>query len=187
MVSVGSTYTAIDMVATCLYHQMTECYLHDQLASHVECGSLNCRSGNVGEKGGEIMQVSATFGATLKGYREARRVSQSRLAERAGFDHSYVSRLESGARTPTRDAVQQLGDALELDGLQQDELFASAGFLPLEVSSLLSAEPEITDVLALLQNSSMPEDYRQGMRQVLRVIADQARLVLKDNESISVA
>ena len=133
------------------------------------------------------MQNSDQFGGTLKRFREARRVSQSKLAERAGFDHSYVSRLESGARTPTRDAVQQLSEALELDRLQQDELLASAGFLPQEVSSLLSGEPEITDVLALLQNTAMPDDYRQTMRQVLRVIADQARLVLKDSDRVSVA
>lgn len=139
------------------------------------------------QEGGEIMQAGEQFGSTLKRFREVRRVSQSRLAERAGFDHSYVSRLESGARTPTRDAVQQLADALELDRLQQDELLASAGFLPQEVSSLLSSEPEITDVLALLQNTSMPDEYRQTMRQVLRVIADQARLVLKDSDRVSVA
>jgi hypothetical protein len=83
--------------------------------------------------------------------------------------------------------VQQLADALELERLQQDELLASAGFLPQEVSSLLSSEPEITDVLALLQNASMPDDYRQTMRQVLRVIADQARLVLKDSDRVSIA
>lgn len=133
------------------------------------------------------MQTGDLFGVALKRYREARRVSQSKLAERAGFDHSYVSRLESGARTPTREAVQQLAEALGLERLQQDELLASAGFLPKEVSSLLSSEPEITDVLALLQNSSMPDDYRQTMRQVLRVIAEQARLVLKDSDRVSVA
>lgn len=133
------------------------------------------------------MQADAQFGVTLKRYREARRVSQSKLAERAGFDHSYVSRLESGARTPTRDAVQQLADALDMERMQQDELLASAGFLPKEVSSLLSSEPEITEVLALLQSTSMPDDYRQTMRQVLRVIADQARLVLKDKDGVSVA
>lgn len=139
------------------------------------------------KQGGVLMQANDQFGVTLKRFREARRVSQSKLAERAGFDHSYVSRLESGARTPTRDAVQQLADAMDLERLQQDELLASAGFLPQEVSSLLSSEPEITDVLALLQNSQMPDDYRQTMRQVLRVIADQARLVLKDGDQISVA
>lgn len=130
-----------------------------------------------------MIQSSDQFGYTLKRFRETRRVSQSKLAERAGFDHSYVSRLESGARTPTRDAVQQLSEALELERVQQDELLASAGFLPREVSSLLSGEPEITEVLSLLQNAQVPEEYRESMRQVLRVIADQARLVIRNGEA----
>ncbi len=119
------------------------------------------------------------FGVTLKRFREDRRVSQSKLAERAGFDHSYVSRLESGARTPTRDAVVQLAQALDLIELNQDELLASAGFLPREVSSLLSGEPEITEVLGLLQNDEVPEAYRDSMRQVLRLLAEQAKLVIE--------
>ncbi|MGC4107011.1 MAG: helix-turn-helix transcriptional regulator [Thermomicrobiales bacterium] len=129
------------------------------------------------------------FGPVLKRFREARRVSQSKLAERAGFDHSYVSRLESGARTPTRDAVEQLAQALGLERVQQDELLASAGFLPREVSSLLSGEPEITEVLGLLQNADVPQEYRDSMRQVLRLLAQQAKLVLKgeDGEAVSAA
>lgn len=120
------------------------------------------------------------FGSTLKRFREARRVSQSKLAARAGFDHSYVSRLESGSRTPTRDAVEQLANALELEQVGRDELLASAGFLPGEVSSLLSGEPEVTEVLSLLQNSDVPEAYRDSMRQVLRLLAEQARHVLRE-------
>ena len=46
-----------------------------------------------------------TFAPLLREYRDRRRLSQSRLAEAAGFDHSYVSRLESGTRMPTRDAL----------------------------------------------------------------------------------
>jgi transcriptional regulator with XRE-family HTH domain len=135
-------------------------------------------------------QVSAAFGVVLKQFRETRRVSQSKLAERAGFDHSYVSRLESGARTPTRDAVEQLSNALDLEQLQQDELLAAAGFLPREVSSLLAGEPEITEVLNLLQNSHVPSAYRDSMRQVLRLLAEQARLVLvgdKDDNPVVAA
>lgn len=126
---------------------------------------------------------ATAFGGVLKEFRESRRVSQSKLAQRAGFDHSYVSRLESGARTPTRDAVDQLAKALELTGVQHDELLVAAGFLPREVSSLLAGEPEITEVLNLLQNADVPEEYRLSMRQVLRVLADQARLVLKGEKA----
>lgn len=132
-----------------------------------------------------MQEADIQFGATLKRFREARRVSQSKLAARAGFDHSYVSRLESGARTPTRDAVQMLSEALDLEQVQQDELLAAAGFLPREVSSLLSGEPEITEVLSLLQNSQVPEAYRESMRQVLKVLAEQARLVMKDGSIVA--
>lgn len=130
----------------------------------------------------QIRETEMAFGCVLKGFRETRRVSQSKLAKRAGFDHSYVSRLESGARTPTREAVEQLANALELEGIQHDELLVSAGFLPREVSSLLAGEPEITEVLSLLQNADVPEEYRSSMRQVLRVLADQARLVLRGDK-----
>lgn len=132
----------------------------------------------------ESMQFERVeFGGVLKVLREGRHVSQSKLAARAGFDHSYVSRLESGARTPTRDAVDQLAIALELDGRHHDELLVSAGFLPREISSLLAGEPEITEVLNLLQNADVPEAYRASMRQVLRSLADQARLVLTDGNA----
>ncbi len=124
----------------------------------------------------EQVVIGSGFGSALKGLREGNRVSQSKLAERAGFDHSYVSRLESGARMPTRDAVRQLASALELARNKQDELLAAAGFLPREVSSLLSAEPEITEVLGVLQDEAVPEAYRNNMRKVLRLLAEQARL-----------
>jgi transcriptional regulator with XRE-family HTH domain len=126
-----------------------------------------------------MSQQSAEFGVLLKRLREVRRVSQSKLAERADFDHSYVSRLESGARMPTREAVERLAQALELTLPEQDALVASAGFLPRDVASLLTDEPAIGEVLDLLQDDAVPAEYRDNMRQVLRLLAQQARLALK--------
>ena len=80
----------------------------------------------------------AEFGVLLKGLREGRRVSQSKLAERAEFDHSYVSRLESGARMPTREAAGRLGRALDLGQGEEDALLAAAGFLPRDVAGASS-------------------------------------------------
>lgn len=124
-------------------------------------------------------QPGAEFGGLLKGFRERRNVSQSKLAERAAFDHSYVSRLESGARMPTRDAVDRLGEALGLTQVELDALLAAAGFLPRDVTSLLSNEPVIGEVLDLLQDEAVPSEYRESMRQVLRLLAQQARLAIK--------
>lgn len=118
------------------------------------------------------------FGTALKQFREDNRVSQSKLAERAGFDHSYVSRLESGARMPTREAVVQLASALQLDDLGQDSLLAAAGFLPREVSNLLSTEPEISALLHLLHNEALPAEIGSIMRAQLRLLAEQARFTL---------
>lgn len=129
----------------------------------------------------------STFGATLKRCREVGRVSQSKLAERAGFDHSYVSRLESGARTPTREAVIQLAEALGANPAGQDELLAAAGFMPREVSSLLTGEPEVTEVLGLLRDTSVPEAYRANVRAVLRLLAEQARMTMVKDVTGSLA
>lgn len=126
-----------------------------------------------------MAQMTMTFGTLLKGYREGRRVSQSKLAERADFDHSYVSRLESASRMPTREAVDRLAEALGLLEGERDALLASAGFLPRDVISLLSNEPVIGEVLDLLQNDAVPEEYRENMRQVLHLLAEQARLTLR--------
>ncbi len=132
-----------------------------------------------------MAQQTAEFGVLLKGLREGRRVSQSKLAERAEFDHSYVSRLESGARMPTREAVERLSTALGLSLGEQDTLLAAAGFLPRDVASLLSDEPVIGEVLDLLQNDAVPIEYRDNMRQVLHLLAEQARFALRPRSNNS--
>lgn len=70
------------------------------------------------------------FGVALRPLREARRMSQSKRAEGADFDHSYVSRRERGARMPTVDAGERLSKALGLRKQEADTRKAAAGFLP---------------------------------------------------------
>ena len=122
--------------------------------------------------------MTTDFGNLLKQLREQHSISQSKLAERAGFDHSYVSRLEGGARMPTREAVDKLGEALHLDRNGRDGMLASAGFLPKDVSSLLSSEPVIGEVLDLLQDEAVPTEYRDNMRQVLKLLTAQVRFAV---------
>ncbi len=140
-------------------------------------------SGGRRREGRPAVSVSARmgleFGVQLKLFREQRRVSQSKLAERAEFDHSYVSRLESGARMPTREAVEKLAEALDLARPEHDALLAAAGFLPRDISSLLSDEPVIGEVLDVLQNEEVPAEYRERLRQQLHLLAEQARFVFR--------
>lgn len=78
------------------------------------------------------------FGLCLSGFRRRAGISQSKLAERADFDHSYVSRLESGVRMPAREAVEALATALNLTDAERDELRQAAGFAPSDPAGLLS-------------------------------------------------
>jgi transcriptional regulator with XRE-family HTH domain len=123
-----------------------------------------------------VVQVDQAFAHLLKQYREQGRVSQSRLAELSGFDHSYVSRLESGHRSPTREAVIRFAEALSLDQPDRDNLLAAAGFMPTRVESLLADEPVLTEVFQLLQSPSVPQSVREDVRQMLQLVLRQARL-----------
>lgn len=119
--------------------------------------------------------TGGSFATVLRQTRERQRLSQSRLAAAAGFDHSYVSRLESGTRTPTRDAVSKLGGAMDLDASGVDSLLAAAGFMPDRIENLLSAEPVVGEVLGLLQNGGIPEDVREDLRAAISLLIRQAQ------------
>lgn len=80
--------------------------------------------------GGEAGRDLAAFRRLLKGHRGARRWSQDRLAEEAEMDHSLVSRLEGGSRTPTPEAVAKLCGGLGLGRADADDLWLAAGLLP---------------------------------------------------------
>jgi len=123
---------------------------------------------------GEQLET-VTFAPLLREYRDRRRLSQSRLAEAAGFDHSYVSRLESGTRMPTRDAVAKLAEAMALDEGERDALLASAGFMPGRIENLFASEPVLSEVLRLLQDRAVPADVRDDVRHMISLLVRQAQ------------
>ena len=115
------------------------------------------------------------FAPYLREMRDRGRLSQSRLAEAAGFDHSYVSRLESGSRMPTRDAVLKLAGALKLDEHDRDGLLAAAGFMPGRIESLLAGEPVLSEALGFLQNRAVPVEVRDDVRNMIALLVRQAQ------------
>jgi transcriptional regulator with XRE-family HTH domain len=117
-----------------------------------------------------------SFAAVLKSYRETCRTSQSQLAIESGYDHSYVSRLESGQRAPTVDAVNRLAVALGLGPDARDHLMTSAGFLPRHARAVITDEPDLGDLLDLLHNDALPHAHRANVRSMLRLLADQLRM-----------
>src|SRR5687767_6216650 len=118
------------------------------------------------------------FGSALRAHRDQIGMSQSRLGDRAGFDHSYVSRLESGERTPSRDAVWLLAEALGLSMAETDQLLALAGFVPDDPAILLSNWPALATLAGVLGDDRLSAAYRESIERQLAAIAEQARLLL---------
>ena len=109
-----------------------------------------------------------SFAVTLKLQREQRRVSQSRLAEWADFDHSYISRLETGSRLPTKDAIDRIADAMGSTPENRDILLSSAGYLPNNPTSVFSDHPEIQELWMYLNDENVPLERRKATRSIVR-------------------
>ncbi len=68
------------------------------------------------------------FPDLLRTWRKRRRYSQLDLALQAGLSQRHVSFLETGRAQPSRFAVRQLGDALDIPAAETDALLRAAGF-----------------------------------------------------------
>src|SRR5262249_36784493 len=90
-----------------------------------------------------------TFGELLREKRRASGLSQRQLADRAGVDFSYISKIENGRLpAPADDTVVRICGIL---GCPPEEFFAAAKKLPTELGESLVGEPA---ALRFLQEAS---------------------------------
>lgn len=80
------------------------------------------------------------FGPLLKSWRTRRRLSQLDLALDAGMSQRHLSFLETGRSKPSRSAIWQICEALELPAAEQDVMLISAGFAPQIADTSWSSE-----------------------------------------------
>ena len=120
-------------------------------------------------------QIDGEFAKTLRETREAAGLSQSRLAAFAGYDHSYVSRLESDSRAPTRDAVLSLTAAMGCDDAARDRLLITAGFMPIDPANTYADEPELQRIAQLLADEGTAQEVRRAIRAGLKAMVQTMR------------
>lgn len=72
--------------------------------------------------------VETAFPSFLKNWRERRRLSQMALSLQSGMSQRHISFLETGRSNPSRFAIAQLAEALEMPAAEIDAMLLSAGF-----------------------------------------------------------
>lgn len=105
------------------------------------------RRGGGHTEGVTVAPTPSRFGATLRDWRQLRRLSQLDLAIAADVSSRHVSFLETGRSTPSRAMVLRLADALDVPPRERDGLLVAAGLAPRYPSRALD-HPELAAVRA---------------------------------------
>lgn len=92
------------------------------------------------------------FGALLREWRQARKLSQLELAHEAGISQRHLSFLESGRSNAGRETVIGLSMALDLPLRERNRLLGAAGFAPMYLSRSLDL-PEMTPIRSALERT----------------------------------
>lgn len=98
------------------------------------------------------------FSNMLKALRKKHGVSQNLASERSGYDKSFISRLESDERKPTREAILRLSEATGMTPDETDALLLTANFMPVQAKSMLN-NPELARLDDLI--ATAPADKQE--------------------------
>jgi transcriptional regulator with XRE-family HTH domain len=90
-------------------------------------------------------------GTLLRGWRDARRMSQLDLSGRSGVSTRHLSFMETGRSRPTRQMLLRLSEELDVPLRARNELLLAGGFAPAYPESELDGPP-LAEVLAALRN-----------------------------------
>ncbi len=114
--------------------------------------------------------MSTPFSERLKEERRKAGISQRRLAELAGVDFSYISKLENGRMPPpAADTIVKIAQSI---GCASEELLAAAQKLPGEVGSILSGNPAAVRFLQEASSLGLDEIEWEQMRGKLKSLRD---------------
>jgi len=110
--------------------------------------------------------MAPSFGTALREKRRAASLTQRELADRAGVDFSYISKLENDRLPPpAADTVVKLAALL---GCSAEELLALTGKLPSQVQERLSNSRAAQEFLRLAQERELSETEWRRLADSLR-------------------
>ena len=97
----------------------------------------------------ETTQPATELGPLLIQLRTGRGLAQKEVARQAEIDGSTLSRLENGGRGVSREVLDRIAAALQLNTLDRLSLHVAAGFLDADTARML-ADPDLTQLAAIL-------------------------------------
>ena len=129
------------------------------------------RKGNIRKSGRSHTIRESNFGKRLKDLREKAGLSQGELAEKAGVNFTYLSKIENGVKPPpSQNVIIRLAEILRVDA---DELLASAGKVPADIVSKLKDRDTLHALRgSLFSNNNMVSSNRPGGTAMIRNLFD---------------
>src|ERR1700761_6537073 len=113
-------------------------------------------------------QVSMNIGATIRGFRLQKGMSQGDIEKRTGLLRCYLSRVENGHTVPSLETLQKIAGALELQLAQ----FFSDETVSRDMSTLRLSEDEIRFLTQIQRYSSrLSENDRKLLLAMVRKFA----------------
>src|SRR5262245_23959894 len=97
-----------------------------------------------------VSRPTHALGPLLREWRASRGMSQLDLALRAGFSSRHVSFIETGRTHPSRQALVDLAEALDVPLRERNRLLEAGGFAPLYRHTPMAAD-EMAHVRGVLQ------------------------------------
>ena len=110
--------------------------------------------------------TAEAFGEYLRGLRKRAGLSQRDLAQRAGIDFTYLSKIENGrVDPPAEETMRALAHAV---GADADELLARARKMPRDLKQLVAqGSPEKAMLLRRIAQTPMTPERVQRMLRML--------------------
>jgi len=113
---------------------------------------------------------SETFSQALRRLRKARKLTMKKLADRTGVSESFISRLESGERQPSKEFILQLEPIFFPEGNAGalDDLLIAADYTPLHLESFTGRQ----DVISIFQEAlnHNPQNFRAYISLIISLI-----------------
>ena len=102
--------------------------------------------------------MTSSFGRAIKEARRQRGISQKDLAQRAGIDFTYLSKIENDKlaqdQFPKEDTIKKLAQALKAD---EEELLLLTRWIPESIKQRVIERPDAFRKVASLDDKALDE------------------------------